>query len=249
MIWKAKWRWSPVARAASAAPSRWRWARAARGWWSTSPPTRRRRSTPCRWWSPPGGTAVPAALRRRRRGRGGHRVQGDRRRRGRACTSWSTTPGVAVNALTLGSKDADWRRALDVNLGGTVNCTRAALRALMKARERGPHHQHHLGRGRDGLGRAGALRRGQGRHRRPDQDLGARVRVAGRDRQRGVAGLHRHRHDRGRPAARAAPGHHAGHPAGPGRQARGRGRGGGLPGRPAARPTSPGKSCASTAGC
>jgi 3-oxoacyl-[acyl-carrier protein] reductase len=45
--------------------------------------------------------------------------------------------GVAVNALTLGSKDADWRRALDTNLGGTVNCTRAALRPLMKAKEAG----------------------------------------------------------------------------------------------------------------
>src|SRR5262245_27293185 len=33
--------------------------------------------------------------------------------------------GVAVNALTLGAKDADWRRALDVNLSGTFNCTRA----------------------------------------------------------------------------------------------------------------------------
>ena len=45
--------------------------------------------------------------------------------------------GVAVNALTLGSKDADWRRSLDINLGGTINCTRAALRALMKARDAG----------------------------------------------------------------------------------------------------------------
>jgi 3-oxoacyl-[acyl-carrier protein] reductase len=45
--------------------------------------------------------------------------------------------GVAVNALTLGSKDADWRRSLDVNLGGTINCTRAALRSLMKAKEAG----------------------------------------------------------------------------------------------------------------
>jgi 3-oxoacyl-[acyl-carrier protein] reductase len=45
--------------------------------------------------------------------------------------------GVAVNALTLGSKDADWRRSLDVNLGGTVNCTRAALRSLMRARDAG----------------------------------------------------------------------------------------------------------------
>ncbi len=41
--------------------------------------------------------------------------------------------GVAVNTLTLGAKDADFRRAVDVNLGGTFNCTRAALRSLMRA--------------------------------------------------------------------------------------------------------------------
>jgi 3-oxoacyl-[acyl-carrier protein] reductase len=41
--------------------------------------------------------------------------------------------GVAVNALTLGAEDADFRRAIDVNLGGTFNCTRAALRQLMRA--------------------------------------------------------------------------------------------------------------------
>jgi 3-oxoacyl-[acyl-carrier protein] reductase len=45
--------------------------------------------------------------------------------------------GVAVNALTLGARDADWKRALDVNLTGAFQCTRAALRALMKAREAG----------------------------------------------------------------------------------------------------------------
>jgi 3-oxoacyl-[acyl-carrier protein] reductase len=45
--------------------------------------------------------------------------------------------GVAVNALTLGSKDADWARAIDVNLKGAVHCTRAALRPLMRAREAG----------------------------------------------------------------------------------------------------------------
>jgi 3-oxoacyl-[acyl-carrier protein] reductase len=45
--------------------------------------------------------------------------------------------GVAVNALTLGSKDADWKRALDTNLGGAINCTRASLRSLMKARDAG----------------------------------------------------------------------------------------------------------------
>jgi 3-oxoacyl-[acyl-carrier protein] reductase len=41
--------------------------------------------------------------------------------------------GVAVNTLTLGAKDTDFRRALDVNLGGTFYCTRAALRSLIRA--------------------------------------------------------------------------------------------------------------------
>jgi 3-oxoacyl-[acyl-carrier protein] reductase len=45
--------------------------------------------------------------------------------------------GVAVNALTLGAKDAVWQRALDVNLTGTFNCTRAALRSLLKVKEAG----------------------------------------------------------------------------------------------------------------
>jgi len=41
--------------------------------------------------------------------------------------------GVAVNTLTLGAKDVDFRRAVDVNLGGTFNCTRAALPSLIRA--------------------------------------------------------------------------------------------------------------------
>jgi 3-oxoacyl-[acyl-carrier protein] reductase len=45
--------------------------------------------------------------------------------------------GVAVNALTLGAKDADWRRAVDTNLSGTFYCTRSALRSLMRAKETG----------------------------------------------------------------------------------------------------------------
>jgi len=45
--------------------------------------------------------------------------------------------GVAVNGLTLGAKDADWKRSLDVNLSGAFYCTRAALRPLMKAKEAG----------------------------------------------------------------------------------------------------------------
>ncbi|HEY4186950.1 MAG TPA: 3-oxoacyl-ACP reductase family protein [Polyangia bacterium] len=45
--------------------------------------------------------------------------------------------GVAVNTLTLGAKDAEWKRAIDVNLSGAFYCTRAALRSLMKAKEAG----------------------------------------------------------------------------------------------------------------
>jgi 3-oxoacyl-[acyl-carrier protein] reductase len=45
--------------------------------------------------------------------------------------------GIAVNGLTLGAKDADWKRSLDVNLSGAFYCTRAALRSLMKAKEAG----------------------------------------------------------------------------------------------------------------
>jgi 3-oxoacyl-[acyl-carrier protein] reductase len=45
--------------------------------------------------------------------------------------------GIAVNGLVLGMKDADWKRALDVNLNGTFHCCRAAIRSLMKAKETG----------------------------------------------------------------------------------------------------------------
>ncbi|HTA20300.1 MAG TPA: 3-oxoacyl-ACP reductase family protein [Polyangia bacterium] len=45
--------------------------------------------------------------------------------------------GIAVNTLVLGAKDADWKRAIDVNLNGTFHCCRSALRALMKAKETG----------------------------------------------------------------------------------------------------------------
>jgi 3-oxoacyl-[acyl-carrier protein] reductase len=45
--------------------------------------------------------------------------------------------GIAVNTLVLGAKDADWKRAIDVNLNGTFHCCRSALRALMKAKDAG----------------------------------------------------------------------------------------------------------------
>jgi 3-oxoacyl-[acyl-carrier protein] reductase len=45
--------------------------------------------------------------------------------------------GIAVNTLVLGAKDADWKRAIDVNLNGTFYCCRAALRSLLKAKDAG----------------------------------------------------------------------------------------------------------------
>ncbi|MDZ4694183.1 MAG: 3-oxoacyl-ACP reductase FabG [Deltaproteobacteria bacterium] len=45
--------------------------------------------------------------------------------------------GISINGLTLGAKDEDWQRALAVNLTGPFNCTRAALRPLMKAKQNG----------------------------------------------------------------------------------------------------------------
>ena len=52
--------------------------------------------------------------------------------------------GVAVNTLTLGAKDADFRRAIDVNLGGTFNLhPRGAAVADASARRR-PHREYHL---------------------------------------------------------------------------------------------------------
>src|SRR5262245_20523323 len=45
--------------------------------------------------------------------------------------------GIAINTLVLGAKDADWKRSIDVNLNGTFYCCRAAVRALMKAKDAG----------------------------------------------------------------------------------------------------------------
>ena len=90
--------------------------------------------------------------------------------------------GIAINTLVLGAKDADWKRTLDVNLTGTFNCCRSSLRFLIKAREKGRIINIASDHRRDRLGGAGAVRRGQGGRHRVDQDVGARVRVARRDR-------------------------------------------------------------------
>jgi 3-oxoacyl-[acyl-carrier protein] reductase len=45
--------------------------------------------------------------------------------------------GIAVDGLIMRLKDADFRRSLDVNLGGTFTACRAASRYLLKAKEAG----------------------------------------------------------------------------------------------------------------
>lgn len=45
--------------------------------------------------------------------------------------------GVALNGLLLRFKDADWDRTMQVNMGGVYAASKAALRHLLKAKERG----------------------------------------------------------------------------------------------------------------
>jgi 3-oxoacyl-[acyl-carrier protein] reductase len=42
--------------------------------------------------------------------------------------------GVAIDGLVLRYKESDWQRVLDVNLTGVFLCTKAALRAMVRAR-------------------------------------------------------------------------------------------------------------------
>ena len=45
--------------------------------------------------------------------------------------------GIAIDALLLRTREQDWQRTLDVNLGGAFHCCRAAARHLLKSRARG----------------------------------------------------------------------------------------------------------------
>lgn len=45
--------------------------------------------------------------------------------------------GIAIDGLLLRAKPEDWDRVLGVNLDGAFNCTRAAAKHLLKAREAG----------------------------------------------------------------------------------------------------------------
>jgi len=45
--------------------------------------------------------------------------------------------GIAINGLLLRFKDEDWDRTMAINLGGLYACSKAAMRYLLKAKERG----------------------------------------------------------------------------------------------------------------
>jgi 3-oxoacyl-[acyl-carrier protein] reductase len=45
--------------------------------------------------------------------------------------------GIAVNGLLMRFKEEDWERVIRVNLTGAFTCTKAAVRYLLKAKERG----------------------------------------------------------------------------------------------------------------
>jgi 3-oxoacyl-[acyl-carrier protein] reductase len=45
--------------------------------------------------------------------------------------------GIARNGLLLRFKDEDWDRTMQVNLGGAYTCSKAALRHLLKAKDKG----------------------------------------------------------------------------------------------------------------
>ena len=138
--------------------------------------------------------------------------------------------GIAVNTLVLGAKDADWKRALDVNLNGTFYCCRAALRPLLKARDAGRIINITSITGETGSAGQAPYVAAKAGHHRPDEDAGARVRVARHHRQRGVARLHRHRHDGDRAARRTARRAAQDDSARARRKTRGRRRGGRLSG-------------------
>jgi NAD(P)-dependent dehydrogenase (short-subunit alcohol dehydrogenase family) len=65
-----------------------------------------------------------------------------------------------------------WDAIIAINLSSAFHTTRLALPAMREG-QLGPHHQRRLGARPGGLGAEVGLRRGQARHRRPDQGDGA----------------------------------------------------------------------------
>ena len=91
---------------------------------------------------------------------------------------------VLVNNAGLGGTaqlhemtDEQWLVVLDVTLNGTFRCTRAALNAHVRAGERRDRQQR-VGDRLARAGRAGALRRGEGRRDGAHPQRGDRSRAA-----------------------------------------------------------------------
>ena len=116
--------------------------------------------------------------------------------------------GITIDKTVLKMTDEDWYKVIAVNLSGAFFMSQAVLPHMLE-RGTGPDHQHLLDHRLDREHRAGELRRLEVRAVRADQVAGARGLLparAGRqaergldraDRERGGAGLHRHRDARG----------------------------------------------------
>lgn len=50
------------------------------------------------------------------------------------CDILVNNAGITVDTLLLRLKPEDWNRVLNVNLGGTFNCTKAAIKSMVRAR-------------------------------------------------------------------------------------------------------------------
>ena len=142
---------------------------------------------------------------------------------------------------------ADWSAKLRSNLDTLFNSTKQVVDRMAGLRL-GPHHQHRFGQCGEGPDWPGELRHRQGRGHRLHALAGSGGGGARRDRQPGVAGLHRRRHREGVSAGAAGPHRRkrargpAGHRPGPG----------GLraPGWPPTRPpSSRARTTRSTAAC
>ena len=234
--------WSPARAAASAAPSRPRSPRPARGWSAPPPPRRARGRWRRRWagafrarcWT----SATPASI---------DALLADLAARKLTPSILVNNAGLARDNLLLRMKDAEWDEVFAANLAGVFRLTRGCLKGMLRAARRAGD-QPVLGGRFHRQSRPGQLRRHQGRPGRLHPGAGAGGRCARHHRQLRGAGLHRHRHDpRHR---RGAPRRTAGaHPARPARHG-----GGSRPPRCAfwrgrRGPTSPGRRCTSTAAC
>ena len=103
--------------------------------------------------------------------------------------------GITRDGLVLRMKDDDFTDVLDANLTAGFRVARARGQGNDEG-PLGPHRLRVVDRGRRRPGRAGELRRIQGRPRRPRAFAGQGVRVAQHHRQHRRARAHRHRHAR-----------------------------------------------------